>query len=393
MRAACRALSAYDAAPQGRAIAIVADRPADIARLEELVSSPALGDARIVYRGDLTGFAARQGPPPADLALLHIADALNPARCAAIEALTRRLKVLVIGDSEVVHSCGGVQAARTWAVVNSGDLCPSGLGSVIAVLTQARESEDRLLRAYGDQGARLHRIAKAAAFVPAAVERTKDAIWRLAGLAGMGAAANEAGDAVAQAFDVIDGLESLNDELVECLKMSPVAPVAAQAVDLNEAVEDFARGCAAAGVNSVSVQTGCDPIGIKAAAAELRHLLDTLMATWRETRQPNDKLELLAWDAGAEARLAIVLSKNSSLEDAKASAPASVTMHNIFRRLQPLALACGASVEAGWAPAGLGDFAAMTICLPKQAPARMSAALAPFHGAPLEPLSVRGLAG
>ena len=394
MRASSNVLSNRLASPQGCAIAIIGECSADVARIESLLNPRALGEARIVYRGAMRGFAAHQGALAADLALAPIDGELDPEQCAQIEALTRRLKVVVIGEGGAAKSCGGLQAARAWAFVESAGLSAGALESAIFTLTRARESEERLLKSLGDQGAQLRRLAQAAAFFPTAVEKTNDAIWRLAGLAGMGAAASEAGEAVAQAFDVVDDLTMLNEEFAECLKMSPVTHFAANATDLNEVVEDFAQDCAASGVKNVSVQTASDPIAVKPAAAALRGLLDTLMRTWRETRQSSDKLELLTWDAGAEARLAIVLSNSPAAGDRAGQSPASVTMNNMFAALHPLAQACGASIEAGWAPNNLSDFAAMTICLAKPALASAaSAALARLQGARPEDLSVTGLAG
>jgi hypothetical protein len=138
-----------------------------------------------------------------------------------------------------------------------------------------------------------------------------------------------------------------------------------RAADLNEIVEDFVRNCAAAGVGDISAQTGCDPIPVNLSAAALRDLLDTLQDAWRETRGPHDKLELLCWDSGPEARLAIVLTRSSRNEHDSARAPAFIAMHNIFKKLQASPHACGAVIEADFALTEKSDAAAMTILLPK----------------------------
>jgi len=142
------------------------------------------------------------------------------------------------------------------------------------------------------------------------------------------------------------------------------------AADLNRVVEDFVRANAA--TSNVSAQTGCDPIFVRPAAAALRHLLETLLSSWRATAHPEDKLELLTWDSGAEARLAVVLTRIAS--ETPAAAPAFIALRNIFRKLDPMVQACGVDVEASFAPTGESDSASMTICLPKRPPANLCAA-------------------
>ena len=393
MRAASQLPSASIATPRRRAIAILAESPADIARLVSVVSGVALGSIRIAYRGTFTGFAPQEGDEPIDLVLLQAAENFDPRQCAAIEALTRRFKLVITGAPEKFDAVNGVPSARAWSFVNQDDLSASALDNAILSLERARQSEDRLLRALGEKTTRLRRIASAANLIPPVVERVESAIWQLAGLASATSIASEAGDAAARAFDVVDELEMLNSEFAECLKMTDCALLAPRAADLNEVVENFARDCFAAGFKSVSAQTGSDPIVVKPSAADLRQLLDALLHAWREVRQPNDKLEFLTWDSGCEARLAIVLAKSSGIGGAE-QAPAHITMRNIFRNLHPLAQACGASVEAGLTPDDRCDFASMTLCLPKQTLARANVVVAPRnHDATLEEPEIRDRAG
>ena len=392
MRAARQLFPANIAMPRGRAIAILADA-ASLARLESVVSGSTLGSISVVYRGTLRSFACREGDAAIDLVLLHLGETLDPRQCAAIEALTRRFKVVITGNRENLDAADAVQAARAWSFINLGDLSASVLDNTILGLERARHSEDRLLRALGEKSAQLPRVANAASLMPPVVERIGSAIWQLAGFASVTHFASEAGDSAAVAFDVVDELNVLKGELAECVKMSNSANLAPRAANLNEVVEDFARDCFTAGIKTISAQTGSDPIIVKPAATALRQLLDALLATWSEVRQPNDKLELLTWDPGHEARIAIVLTKASDT-GAIERAPAHVTMRNIFRKLHPLAQACGVDVEADWTRDDNRAFSSMTLCLPKQSLARTSVAAAPYdRGATLEDSPVRDCAG
>lgn len=380
-----------DSLPRG-AIAIVADNSAEAARLADSIKTRGFDAARIVFRGALCDFTAQPGACGADLALVHLPYRPDAAHIAGIESLTRRLKVVITGDQATFDALRGLRAARAWAFLNEDDLTSSALENGILNLARARASEDRLLGAIGDQGDQIRHLSGAAALIGPAVERSKEAIWRLVGLAA--ARSTQAGEAAVEAFEIADEIEMLNEALIQHLQTSRSSGFAPQTTDLNAVVEEFGRECLARGAERVSLQTGADPISIKPAAAALRSLLDTLLNVWRETRQSNDKLELLTWDAGHDARLAVVLTKSRPGETAAAPEAGFSAMRSLFRTLRPMAVACGGAIESGWAPADHPEFEAMTICLPKRAPLR---ACDPSPGAIAEAanalLGVKGLAG
>jgi hypothetical protein len=219
MRADCRVFSTDESTASGR-LAVIADHPADVARLASLLGAAAGASKRVVYRGDLSGFAARQSELCVDLALLHIAGDLEPAQCARIDMLTRRLKLIVTGDESALDISARIRAARAWSFIRQSDLAPGTLADSISALGRARGSEDRLLRKLGDRDAQIRRLVSAASLIPPVLGRVEESIWRLAGLAL--ACAGEAGDQAARAFDAVDELKLANQEFGECVKLTDV---------------------------------------------------------------------------------------------------------------------------------------------------------------------------
>jgi len=391
MRADSGMLSTIDA-PRFGGIAIIADEPIDRTRLERLLRPRGVDVGIVVFRGALADFVARPGADGADLALLHLAHRPDAAQIADIESLTRRLKVILTGDQAAFDALRGLRAARAWAFLSEEELTSGVLEEAIRNLACARASEDRLLRRLGDQRDQVRCLAGAAALVGPAVERSKEAIWRLVGLAAAGA--TQAGEAAVEAFEIADEIEMLNEELIEHLQAPQSSGFAPQTTDLNGIVENFGRECLARGAQGISLQTGSDPISIKPAAAALRGLLDTLLTVWRGARQADDRLELLTWDAGHDARLAVVLTKSRASERATAPETGVSAMRSLFASLRPMVVAVGGAIESDWAPANYPEFEAMTICLPKRAPLRaFDRRPRVVAGASDALLGVKGLAG
>jgi hypothetical protein len=352
MNAVCEALSVQPLAPRGGGIAIIADRSDDIARIERSLGGDGAGRRAIVYRGPLSEFETSGG----ELVLLQAALPPGAALCMRIEALCRHCRLVIIGDSRLRDALAGVKSARAWALVDSGDLSSKALNNAIIGLERARASEDRLLRALCDQGAQLRRLASAAALAHPAIARSRATLYHAA-------ASRFDGEAARQAFDAADELQLLDEELGAALKSLESAQRAHGPADLNQVVEGFVRDNAAAGIADLSAQTGREPILVKLEASALRALLDGMLHVWRQTRHPHDKLELLTWDPGPRARLAIVLSHGCA-GDRLVRAPAFIILRNICRTLHPLAEACGVHLET----AGHFGSAALTIALPKQPP-------------------------
>jgi hypothetical protein len=358
MNAVCEALSVRTVAPRGGGIAIIADRPHEIARIERSLGRFGAGRP-IVYRGALGEFEASGG----EVVLLQAASQAGAARCAKIEALCRSCKLVLIGDSRLRDALSGVKSARAWAFVDCQNVSSNALNDAIASLERARASEDRLIRALCDQGAQLRRLAGAAALAHPAFARSRAALDDAA-------ASRLDGEAASAAFDAADELQFLDGELGEALKSLERAQRLLVPVDLNQIVESFVRDNAAAGIANLSAQTGREPILVIPETDALRALLEAMLLVWRQTRHPHDKLELLTWDPGPQALLAIVLSHRCGSSGAAVRAPAFIVLRDICRTLHPLAEGCGAHVES----AGHFGSAALTISLPKQPPAGAASA-------------------
>jgi hypothetical protein len=260
MIAVCEALcvqtpSDKSRAPRGGGIAIIAERPADIARIEQSLARFDAGRREIAYRGALSGFEIRN----AEVVLLQTGPLPGVAQCAQIEALSRGCKLVLIGDSRLRDAWASVKSARAWAFVDCQDLSSGALNNAIFGLERARASEDRLLRALSDQGAELRRLASVAALAQPAIARSQATLYEFAN-------ARFDGEAAGRAFDAADELQLLNEEISETLKSVERAQRARGPADLNQIVEAFVRDNVAAGTAHLSAQTGRDPIPVKPEA-------------------------------------------------------------------------------------------------------------------------------
>ena len=327
-------------------VAVVADRSAFRERVALLLDQAACSHPAIVYRGNLAAFFACGVASSVDVAVIAMEEEPGEAVVAQINALTRSTGVALVGDPRVVRKLTAADGMRARICLGCDDLTPNSLEAALAGLLRARASEDRLLRIVADQSGRMLQIRS----VGARLGHEVDAVVH-----GFNAFAQQTADlvmdgatrrAMALAMDAVEGLESARDEFDRSLRAGRQALFGP--ADLNSAIETFVEDMSGAGARKVSVLTSSSPIFVQADGASVRRLLDCILRSWREARRPTDRLELLSWDAGAEAKLAVVFlgtPDDSAAQSADAApAPASEFLSRLLRDLRPHVDACDARI-------------------------------------------------
>ena len=348
-------------------VAVVADRSAFRERVALLLDQAACSHPAIVYRGNLAAFFACGAASSVDVAVIAMEEEPGEAVVAQINALTRSTGVAVVGDPWIVGKLTAADGARARICLSRDDLTPNSLEAALAGLLRARASEDRLLQVVADQSGRMLQVRSVGARlgheVDAVVHGFNAFARQTADLAMDGATRR----AMALAMDAVEGLESARDEFDRSLRAGRQALFGP--ADLNSAIETFVEDMSGAGARNVSALTSSSPIFVQADGASVRRLLDCILQSWREARRPRDRLELLSWDAGAEAKLAVVFlgtPDDSAAQSADAApAPASKFLARLLRDLRPHADACGARIGVDQS-ARAATLLYLTLSLPKK---------------------------
>jgi hypothetical protein len=334
-------------APRDIRVAVVADRPALRARIALLLDQAACSRPTIIYRGGLAAFFARGGASCVDVAVIAVEEEPGETVAAQINALTRSTGVALVGDPWMVRKLMVADGMRARICLSRDDLTPNSLEAALTGLLRARASEDRLLQIVAGQSGRMLQMrsigARLAHEVDAVVQTFNAFAQQTTDLAMDGATRR----AMALAMDAVEGLESARGEFDRSLRGGQQALFGP--ADLNTAIEAFVENLSGAGARKVSALTSSSPIFVQADGASVRRLLDCILQSWRETRRPTDRLELLSWDAGAEAKLAIVFSRTADDFSAvhatdDAPAPASEFLTRLLRDMKPHADVCGARI-------------------------------------------------
>ena len=350
-------------------VAIAAGRPALRERLALLLDAATPRSAEIIYRGDLAAFFASGRASSVDVAVIGVEEAPGEAVKAQIDALTRATGVALVGDPLLVRALTPADGMRARICLSRDDLTSASLAAALTGLLRARASENRLLRVVADQNGQAQQMRSAGARLAheaGFVVRTLDALALEIGDCAMTGAAKRA---IALAMDAAQGLEGACAEFEQPMNGLVGRQSLLGAADLSDEIDAFVGALSGAGARNVSALSSSGPIFVQADGVSLRRLLDRLLKSWRAARRPTDRLELLSWDAGAEAKLAIVISAEAfdfagGLSDA-AGAPAGEFLGRLRRDLKPYAEACGARIDAaGRLPAATTRY--LTLSLPKK---------------------------
>jgi hypothetical protein len=360
-------VSEKGAATRDIRVAIVADRRALWERVALLLDDATHRRPAISYRGDLPTFFANGIASSIDVVVIVLEEEPGEAVEAQINALTRSTGVALVGGPWVVRKLTAADGMRARICLNRDDLTPDSLEAALTGLLRARASEDRLLRIVADQSGRMLQMrsvgARLAHEVDAVVHGLNAFARQTADLAMDGATRR----AMALAMDALEGLESARGEFDRSLRAGRHALFGP--ADLNSAIEAFVEDMASAGARKVSALTSSSPIFVRADGALVRRLLDCIVQSWREARRPTERLELLSWDAGAEAKLAIVFSRtpdDSAAQSADAApAPGSEFLGRLLRDLRPHVEACGARIGVDQS-ACAATLLYLTLSLPKK---------------------------
>jgi hypothetical protein len=360
-------VSEKGAATRDIRIAVVAERRALWERVALLFDEAKHIHPAISYRGDLPTFFANGIASAIDVVVIVLEEEPGEAAEAQINALTRSTGVALVGEPWIVRKLTAADGMRARICLNRDDLTPDSLSAALTGLVRARASEDRLLRIVVDQSGRMLQMrsigARLGHEVDAVVHGLNVFARQTAEIAMDGATRR----AMALAMDALEGLESARREFDRSLRAGRQALFGP--ADLNSAIEAFVEDVSSGGACKVSALTGSSPIFVQADSASVRRLLDCILRSWDAARRPTERFELLSWDAGAEAKLAIVFSRardDSAAQSADAApAPASEFVGRLLRDLRPHVEACGARIGVDQS-ACVATLLYLTLSLPKK---------------------------
>jgi hypothetical protein len=331
-------------------VAVIASRPADGRRIALMLDGAVQSRFVVANSDDLTTFLTSGAAAGVDIAVVMLESHPTEAVKAQINRLARSTGVALVGDPAVVLKLMAPDGMRARVCLPDEDLTPEVLEAALIGLLCARASEDRLLRVVADQARQVREMHGAGA-----------RLIREVGIAGdaFNVATREVADlplnpggvrAMALAADAIAGLEEASGEFKRAITGLAAQQALLRPANLNNVIEAFVKNISGAGASKVSALTSFSPIFVHADGASVWRLLDGVLRSWRVGRAPTDRLELLCWDSGAEAKLAVVMSRSGDDLIAMDSGPADKSAGSKFlRRLrQDIAIhadECAARIE------------------------------------------------
>ena len=366
---------------RGIRTAVLANRPVDRADIASLLDKAMRGRLAAGYRGDLSNFWSSGKVSSVDVALILLDDEPTEIVKAQIGALTRSAGVVLIGAQHIVVKLMAADGMRARACLCRDDLTPNSLETAMHGLLSARASEDRLLRVVANQSAQVQQLRNSGARLAREIDIAVEAFGAFTREIADLAANRRTKRAMALAADAVAGLDEVRSEFDRSVRGLAVQQALLAPANLNSVIEGFVRNMSGAGASNVSVLTSFDPIFVRADGASVWRLLDCVLQAWRQVRRPVDRLELLSWDAGADAKLAIVFSKHTNAfptneQPTAISASSPEFLRRLCQDLRLHAEICGARIEAD-----RGSPAASKVNLTLSLPKKSSAPLYPLAAA------------
>lgn len=350
--------------------AVLADRPADRAIVALALDNAIGGRLAVTYRDDLTNFWANGGVSSVDIVLIVLDEEPTEAAKVRINALTRSAGVALIGRHPILVRLMAADGMRARTCLCRDDLTPNSLEVTVLGLLRARASEDRLLRVVADQNAQVQQLRHFGARLAQEIEVAVDAFGAVKREIADLAPNKRAKRALALAADAIEGLNDVCGEFDRSIGGLAVQQALLAPANLNNVIDAFVRNISGAGARKVSALTSFDPIFVRADGASVWRILDCVLQAWRQARRPADRLELLSWDAGADAKLAVVFSRQASGRpvDHWPDAIRASWLEFLSRLCQDLGAyvqMCGARMEADYGSPASTKMS-LTLSLPKK---------------------------
>jgi hypothetical protein len=343
-------------------VAVIGERVGGRRRVARLLA--AARDLRhdIVFAGHAAEFSIDKAAAGIELAIVSTGKRSRGRFDALVAAWSRSMAVLVIADGGGLAE-PDVTRGRTFAILESGGLTASSLELAVANALRTRASEDRLLRMLADQASELTRLERANGALIDAAESAATAARRLCNLLDLRERESQLERASALARESIDGLAvvQLDSEAARKRRRKSREPAELNAI-VSEAMQSDANRRGAE--DEVSGMLSEHPVYANCEPGAARALVEQAIAAWRRQRQAGDRLEMITWDAGHEARIALVSTQRAivSLAPPDRLAPfKALDMRSVHAAIRGAVVACGGDVRitGGAAPSSL------TICLPK----------------------------
>jgi hypothetical protein len=271
-------------------------------------------------------------------------DAISLSRWAR---LARSIALVFVVPREHIFAWETIGASRGIGIVAREDLGPAVLETAIRAVARARESERALIEILSGRNGVLSELRAVAQDLTLA---ERELTSRFAGA--------PTGGAAALAAEAIAALAEAEARMASAL----AAIDTERPSDLVALVDALVRRDGRPLDRGIGALTSEGPLWLAAPARETRALLVELLARWREERCVGDRLELIVWDAGENARIAAVISRAPNAPRARLAA----SVRGLISALQPFASACGATIESVGEPRGRVERISFAIQLPKR---------------------------
>ncbi len=360
-------MDAQSAASREIRVGVVADRAVEREQIATLVCMARHSRPTLAYCGDLAAFRAKGIAPSIDAAIVVVGDKPGEIFKAQINILTRSTAVVLVGDADVVMSLTAPDGARARACLSREELTAGSLEMALSALLSARASEDRLLQVIASQNGQIQQTRSAGGRLAREIDSVVEAFGALAQDKSRPAQGDRA---LALATDALDSLACAFGEFERSTKGLAAQPTLLSSANLNSVLESFVKNLSGTGASKVSVLTSSNPIFVRADGPSIWRLLDRIVQKWREGRGPLDHLELLCWDAGADAKLAAVFSMPDKTFVAAGapqldSARPQKFLQQLCQHLESFTEICGAGMEIN-AHTGASTTLTLTLSLPKR---------------------------